>query len=73
MSRNTGDIKELTASGLVPMVEEQTSRGERAFDIYSRLLKERVIFLVGQVEDHMAEDLKHLLLIQILSMKLLEI
>ena len=39
---------------LVPMVVEQTSRGERAYDIYSRLLKERVIFLVGQVEDHMA-------------------
>ena len=39
---------------LVPMVVEQTGRGERAFDIYSRLLKERVIFLVGQVEDHMA-------------------
>ena len=54
MSRNTFDIQELTASGLVPMVVEQTSRGERAFDIYSRLLKERVIFLVGQVEDHMA-------------------
>ena len=36
------------------MVVEQTSRGERAFDIYSRLLKERVIFLVGQFEDHMA-------------------
>ena len=54
MSRNTGDIQELVASGLVPMVVEQTSRGERAFDIYSRLLKERVIFLVGQVEDHMA-------------------
>ncbi len=42
------------AGGLVPMVVEQTARGERAFDIYSRLLKERVIFLVGQVEDHMA-------------------
>jgi ATP-dependent Clp protease protease subunit len=41
-------------SGLVPMVIEQTARGERSFDIYSRLLKERVIFLVGQVEDHMA-------------------
>ena len=41
-------------SGLVPMVVEQTSRGERSYDIYSRLLKERVIFLVGQVEDHMA-------------------
>lgn len=41
-------------SNLVPMVIEQTARGERSFDIYSRLLKERVIFLVGQVEDHMA-------------------
>ncbi len=40
--------------GLVPMVVEQTSRGERSYDIYSRLLKERVIFMVGQVEDHMA-------------------
>lgn len=39
---------------LVPIVIEQTARGERSFDIYSRLLKERVIFLVGQVEDHMA-------------------
>ncbi|MGA2655343.1 MAG: ATP-dependent Clp endopeptidase proteolytic subunit ClpP [Gammaproteobacteria bacterium] len=39
---------------LVPMVVEQSSRGERAYDIYSRLLKERVIFLVGQVEDNMA-------------------
>jgi ATP-dependent Clp protease protease subunit len=39
---------------LVPMVIEQTSRGERSFDIYSRLLKDRVIFLVGQVEDYMA-------------------
>jgi len=39
---------------LIPMVIEQTSRGERSYDIYSRLLKERVIFLVGQVEDHMA-------------------
>ncbi|MEY8205301.1 MAG: ATP-dependent Clp endopeptidase proteolytic subunit ClpP [Bermanella sp.] len=44
----------LTMSGLVPMVVEQTARGERSYDIYSRLLKERVIFLVGQVEDHMA-------------------
>lgn len=42
------------ASGLVPIVIEQSARGERAFDIYSRLLKERVIFLVGPVEDHMA-------------------
>jgi ATP-dependent Clp protease protease subunit len=42
------------ATGLVPMVVEQSARGERAYDIYSRLLKERVIFLVGQVEDYMA-------------------
>jgi ATP-dependent Clp protease protease subunit len=42
------------ALGLVPMVIEQTARGERAYDIYSRLLKERVIFVVGPVEDHMA-------------------
>ena len=41
-------------SHLVPMVIEQTPRGERSFDIYSRLLKERVIFLVGEVEDHIA-------------------
>lgn len=47
-------IPDVEASGLVPMVVEQSSRGERAYDIYSRLLKERVIFLVGQVEDHMA-------------------
>jgi ATP-dependent Clp protease protease subunit len=39
---------------LVPMVVEQTNRGERAFDIYSRLLKERVIFVTGPIEDHMA-------------------
>lgn len=44
----------VTNSGLVPIVIEQTARGERSFDIYSRLLKERVIFMVGQVEDHMA-------------------
>ncbi|MEC7148574.1 MAG: ATP-dependent Clp endopeptidase proteolytic subunit ClpP [Pseudomonadota bacterium] len=42
------------ALGLVPMVIEQTSRGERSFDIYSRLLKERVIFIVGPIEDQMA-------------------
>lgn len=41
-------------SGLVPVVVEQTSRGERSYDIYSRLLKERIIFLLGEVEDHMA-------------------
>ncbi|MCX8600323.1 MULTISPECIES: ATP-dependent Clp endopeptidase proteolytic subunit ClpP [unclassified Gilliamella] len=40
--------------GVIPMVVEQNSRGERAYDIYSRLLKERVIFLTGQVEDNMA-------------------
>ncbi|OGT67733.1 MAG: ATP-dependent Clp endopeptidase, proteolytic subunit ClpP [Gammaproteobacteria bacterium RIFCSPLOWO2_02_FULL_42_9] len=44
----------ITDNMLVPMVIEQTSRGERSYDIYSRLLKERVIFLVGQVEDQMA-------------------
>lgn len=42
------------AGSLVPMVIEQTSRGERSYDIYSRLLKERIIFLLGEVEDHMA-------------------
>ncbi|MDH4610486.1 ATP-dependent Clp endopeptidase proteolytic subunit ClpP [Pseudomonas sp. BN102] len=57
MSRNSfmqqmPDIQ--AAGGLVPMVIEQSARGERAYDIYSRLLKERVIFLVGQVEDFMA-------------------
>ena len=51
----TNQAKALEAAGgLVPMVIEQTARGERSFDIYSRLLKERVIFLVGQVEDYMA-------------------
>jgi ATP-dependent Clp protease, protease subunit len=45
---------EPAALNLVPMVVEQTARGERAYDIYSRLLKERVIFLVGPVEDYMA-------------------
>jgi ATP-dependent Clp protease protease subunit len=44
----------MEAMNLVPMVVEQTARGERAYDIYSRLLKERVIFIVGQIEDHMA-------------------
>jgi ATP-dependent Clp protease protease subunit len=42
------------AMNLVPMVIERTARGERSFDIYSRLLKERIIFMVGPVEDHMA-------------------
>lgn len=49
-----GTGSEITASGLVPMVVEQSARGERAYDIFSRLLKERVIFLTGQVEDNMA-------------------
>ena len=49
--RNSQSINNL---GLVPMVVEQTSRGERSYDIYSRLLKERVIFMVGPVEDQMA-------------------
>lgn len=47
-------MTEIYNSTLVPMVVEQTARGERSYDIYSRLLKERVIFVVGQVEDHMA-------------------
>jgi ATP-dependent Clp protease protease subunit len=51
MSFNSMDIQNV---GLVPMVIEQTGRGERSYDIYSRLLKERVIFCVGQVEDYMA-------------------
>lgn len=45
---------ETRMNGLVPMVVEQTNRGERAYDIYSRLLKERIIFLVGPVEDHVS-------------------
>ena len=53
MSRQGFDM-DPQALGLVPMVIEQTSRGERSFDIYSRLLKERVIFIVGPIEDQMA-------------------
>src|SRR6056300_25084 len=44
----------ITGLGMVPMVVEQTARGERSYDIYSHLLKERIIFMVGPVEDHMA-------------------
>ena len=44
----------ITGLGLVPIVVEQTARGERSYDIFSRLLKERVIFIVGPIEDHMA-------------------
>ncbi|NVK21955.1 MAG: ATP-dependent Clp endopeptidase proteolytic subunit ClpP [Kangiellaceae bacterium] len=51
------DKVEPYATGLIPMVVEQTSRGERSYDIYSRLLKERVIFLVGPVEDYMANSI----------------
>ncbi|MFN2287165.1 MAG: ATP-dependent Clp endopeptidase proteolytic subunit ClpP [Chromatocurvus sp.] len=47
-------VETITNIGLIPMVVEQTARGERSYDIYSRLLKERVIFLVGAVDDHMA-------------------
>jgi ATP-dependent Clp protease protease subunit len=46
--------EQMTSLGLVPMVVEQSARGERAFDIYSRLLKERIVFLVGPVEDQVA-------------------
>lgn len=51
---NFGNNPSDIMNALVPMVVEQTARGERSYDIYSRLLKERVIFLTGQVEDHMA-------------------
>src|SRR5499433_1697897 len=44
----------VNAGTLVPIVIEQTAKGERSFDIYSRLLKERIIFLIGEIEDHMA-------------------
>ncbi len=47
-------MKETSALGLVPMVVEQSSRGERAYDIYSRLLKDRIVFVVGPVEDQVA-------------------
>ena len=49
-----GGATEIQSLGLVPMVIEQTARGERSYDIYSRLLKERVVFVVGPVEDYMA-------------------
>lgn len=51
LGRGAGDVRGLN---LVPMVVEQTARGERAYDIYSRLLKERVVFIVGPIEDYMA-------------------
>ena len=52
--RHESDAEEAEGLGLVPMVIEQSGRGERAYDIYSRLLKERVIFLVGPIHDAMA-------------------
>ncbi len=54
INNNSNSALETQSLNLVPMVIEQTPRGERSYDIYSRLLKERVIFIVGQIEDHMA-------------------
>lgn len=54
MYKNYNDMTDSPSNALVPIVVEQTAKGERSYDIYSRLLKERVIFLAGQVEDHMA-------------------
>ncbi|PSJ45746.1 ATP-dependent Clp endopeptidase, proteolytic subunit ClpP [Zobellella endophytica] len=54
MSNNHNPMMDGPLAALIPMVVEQTAKGERSYDIYSRLLKERVIFLTGQVEDHMA-------------------
>ncbi len=51
---NDGNYKQVENLGLVPMVVEQSGRGERAYDIYSRLLKERVVFLIGPLNDHVA-------------------
>ncbi len=54
MYKNYNDVTESPRNALIPMVVEQTAKGERSYDIYYRLLKERVIFLTGQVEDQMA-------------------
>jgi ATP-dependent Clp protease protease subunit len=54
INNNSNNASNAPSLNLVPMVVEQTPRGERSYDIYSRLLKERVIFIVGQIEDHMA-------------------
>ena len=54
INNNSNSALDTQSLNLVPMVIEQTPRGERSFDIYSRLLKERVIFIVGPIEDHMA-------------------
>lgn len=48
------DFEGITTSTLIPMVVEQTNRGERSYDIFSRLLKDRIIFLTGQIDDHVA-------------------
>ena len=56
-------------NNLIPMVVEQTPRGERAFDIFSRLLKDNVIFAVGPIEDHMA----NLIIAQMLFLSLIHI
>jgi ATP-dependent Clp protease protease subunit len=65
--------QEIRALNLVPMVVEQSARGERAYDIYSRLLKERVIFLVGPVEDYMANVIvAQLLFLEFLIFQLLK-
>ena len=53
-SKGMNGASDTRALNLVPIVIEQTSRGERSYDIYSRLLKERVVFVVGPVEDYMA-------------------
>ncbi len=54
MANNLSSPSPAPSAALVPIVVEQTARGERSYDIYSRLLKDRVIFMTGQVEDHMA-------------------
>jgi ATP-dependent Clp protease, protease subunit len=54
MSSNNSEVGHIENLGLVPMVVEQSARGERAYDIYSRLLAERIVFLVGPVEDNVA-------------------
>lgn len=54
MNKSMNHTPDIQSVGLVPMVIEQTARGERSYDIYSRLLKERVVFVVGQIEDYMA-------------------
>ncbi|CAM2145645.1 ATP-dependent Clp protease proteolytic subunit [Pararobbsia alpina] len=54
MNRPADETPDPTMAGLVPMVVETSGRGERAYDIYSRLLKERIVFLVGEVNDHTA-------------------